>query len=116
MMKPHINLAQLLGHTEDTDRKLASFVFLTLGVAESLSAGALSPTDAVKEFFNGDNCIFVDEMIRDEVANEIMSRGVQLADLSEALPHDAAQRELQSELASIRSLCFALLKTDRLAA
>jgi hypothetical protein len=115
-MKPHIDLAQLLGHTEDPDRNLASFAILALGVTESLSAGVLSATDAVEDFFNGDNCFFVDQMLHHDAANEIMSRGVQLADLFDALPHDAAQREFQSELTSIRAQCLALLRTERLAA
>ncbi len=116
MMKRQIDLAQLLGHTEDPDRKLVSFAFLALGVAESLAAGALSATEAVKDFFNGDNCFFVDQTLNDEAANEIMSRGVQLADLFDALPYAAAQQELHSEITAIRAQCLALLKTERLAA
>jgi hypothetical protein len=116
MMKRHIDLAQLLGHTEDPDCKLASFALLALGIAESLSVGALSANDVVTDFFNGDNCFFVEEILHDEAAKEIMGRGVQLADLFDALPHDTAQRELESEITAIRAQCLALLKTDRLAA
>ena len=115
-MRAHVDLAQLLAHTEDRDSRLASFALLALGVAESLAVGALSATTAVRDFFNADNCLFVDRSLDDDTANEIMSRGVQLADLSDALPGDVAQRELQSEIAAIRAQCLALLQAERLAA
>jgi hypothetical protein len=38
-----------------------------------------------------------------------MSRGVQLPDIFDALPPEAAQQEFLKELALIRSLCLKLL-------
>jgi len=115
-MNQRIDLAELLTDTEPVDRRRASFALLTLGVAESLSAGALTATDAVRNFFNADNCLYVAHDLGDETADEIMSRGVQLSDLVEALPDDLATQQFLSELAMIRAECLALLKDRPLAA
>jgi uncharacterized protein involved in exopolysaccharide biosynthesis len=48
-----------------------------------------------------------------KAADEVMSRGVQLPDLFEALPAEQAQREFQRELAAMRSLCLQLLQRRR---
>ncbi len=83
---------------------------LNLGIVESLANGLMSATDAVRLFFHADNCLFVHKHLRDKMADEIMSRGIQLPDLFEALPTDEAQREFQHELTSIRTLCLKLLE------
>jgi hypothetical protein len=92
------------------------FGLLVLGVIESLANGVLSARDAVRLFFNADNCLFVRKRLRKKVADEIMSRGVQLPDLFEALPPEEAHREFQRELATMRSLCLKLLEKKQLVA
>jgi hypothetical protein len=67
-------------------------------------------------FFNAENCLFVRQHLREKIADEIMSRGVQLPDLFDALPIEEAHREFQRELATMRSLCLKLLGEKRLAA
>jgi hypothetical protein len=115
-MNQRIDLQQLLTQTEAPARRRASFALLTLGVAESLAAGALSPSDAVRDFFNADNCLYVAHGLGDEASNEIMSRGVQLTDLFDALSEEAANRELDAEIARIRALGLTLLKGEPIAA
>jgi hypothetical protein len=94
----------------------ALFALLNLGIVESLANGLLSAADAVRLFFHAENCLFVRKKLRDKTADEIMSRGVQLPDLFEALPADEAQREFQHELASMHSLCLKLLDKKSLVA
>jgi len=50
------------------------------------------------------------------MADAVMSHGVQLPDLFEALPTAEAQREFQRELATMRALCLKLLEQKRLVA
>jgi hypothetical protein len=44
-----------------------------------------------------------------------MGRGVQLADLFEAMPIEEAHREFQQELQAMKALCHEMLKAKRLA-
>ncbi len=96
--------------------RVASFALLSLGVVESLAAGALTATGAVETFFHADNCLYVRRELRDRFADEIMGRGVQLPDLFDALPVEEAQSEFQRELAALRLLCLAMLDEGRKAA
>ncbi|GAB4582136.1 MAG: hypothetical protein Fur0022_48920 [Anaerolineales bacterium] len=75
--------------------QLGIFALLNLDILESLNNGLLSVSDALQTFFNAENSLFVRKRLQDRVADEIMSRGVQLPDLFEALPPDEAQREFQ---------------------
>ncbi len=112
-----INLETLLSDPEKTvEQKLALFAWLNLGIVESLAKGHLTAADAVRIFFNGENCLFVRRRLADENADAIMSRGVQLADLFDVLPADEAQQEFESELLTIRSLCMNILEEKQLAA
>ena len=97
------------------DRQLALFALISLGVLESLSNGLMSATDAVRLFFNGENCLFVRQSLSEKMADEVMSHGVQLPDLFEALPTEEAHREFRHELAIMHSLCLKLLEEERLA-
>ncbi len=72
-------------------------------------SGAISSTDSVRLVFHIDNCQFVRETLKDEMADEVMSRGVQLPDLFEALPTEIAQQEYQRELVAMHSLCLRLI-------
>ena len=106
----------LSGRDKPVEHKLALFAWLNLGIIESLTKQQLKPIEAVRIFFNGENCLFVRRRLRDEIADEIMSRGVQLADLFDILPSDEAQRRFEKELKKIRSLSLSLLEERSLAA
>jgi hypothetical protein len=95
---------------------VALFALLNLGMIESLANGLVSASDAVRVFFNADNCLFVRQQLRDKVADKVMSHGVQLPDLFDVLPKEEAHREFQHELAAMRSLCLKLLEKKRLVA
>ena len=97
-------------------QQLALFALLNLGLVESLAGGSISATDAVRIFFHAENCLFVRQRLRDRIADQVMSHGVQLPDLFDALPAKEAQREFQRELATMRSLCLSLLAEKQLAA
>lgn len=111
-----IDLQDLLSQAGNENRELASFALLSLGVVESLVAGAMTATGAVELFFHADNCLYIHRHLKHKVADEIMSRGVQLHDLFDALPVEDAQQEFQREIAAIRALCLTLLDDQRLAA
>ena len=98
------------------DQRLALFALLTLGMLESLAHGLLSATEALRVFFHADKCVFVRKHLRDKTADAVMSHGVQLPDLFEALPTTEAQREFQRELATMRALCLKLLEQKQLVA
>ena len=108
--------ALLAASHESPGQRLALFALLTLGMLESLAHGLLSATDALRVFFHADNCLFVRKHLRDKTAEAVMSHGVQLPDLFEALPTAEAQREFQRELATMRALCLKLLEQKQLVA
>lgn len=97
-------------------QRSALFALLTLGMIESLANGLLSATEALQLFFHTENCLFVRKHLRDKTVDTIMSHGVQLPDLFEALPMEQAQREFQRELATMRALCLRLLEEKQLVA
>ncbi|MEO6726746.1 MAG: hypothetical protein ABIU20_11155 [Blastocatellia bacterium] len=116
-MNSSIQLKNLLSETgRAPDRQLDLFALISLGVLESLSNGLISATDAVRLFFNAENCLFVQKFMGGKIADEVMSHGVQLPDLFEALPTEEAHREFRHELATMHSLCLKLLEEERLAA
>lgn len=73
------------------------------------------PSQAVRLFFNADNCLFVRKLLG-KTADEIMSRGVQLPDLFDSMLLEEAHREFQRELEVMRSLCRKLLDERKLVA
>jgi len=116
-MNNPINLKTLLSVSDKTlAQNLFLFALLNLGIIESLANGLISSTEALKIFFNAENCLFVRQQLREKMADEIMSRGVQLPDLFEALPTEEAHREFQRELAMMHSLCLKLLEEKRMVA
>ena len=116
-MTNKIDLRILLSNSDRTPEvKLTMFVWLNLGIIESLTNGLLTATQAVRIFFNAENCLFVRQEIAERNADVIMSHGVQLADPFDALPSEEAQLEFQRELATIRALCLNILEEKRLAA
>ncbi|MEK7829703.1 MAG: hypothetical protein AAB401_01380 [Acidobacteriota bacterium] len=111
------NLKTTLSETDEApDGQLELFALMSLGVLESLSSGLMSATEAVRVFFNAENCLFVRQSLSEKMADEFMSHGVQLPDLFEALPSEKVQREFHRELTTMRSLCLQLLEEERLAA
>jgi len=116
-MHNKVSLPTLLAASEGMPaQQLAVLALLTLGMLESLANGLLSATDALRVFFHADNCLVVRKHLRDQTAEAVMSHGVQLPDLFEALPMAEAQREFQRELATMRALCLKLLEQQQLVA
>lgn len=97
-------------------QQISVFALLALGITEPLAGGAITASDAIRLFFNGENCRYIRKSLRNAVADEVMSRGVQLPDLFEALPAEEANREFRRELETIRTLCLKLLNDNRMAA
>ena len=100
------------GSSSPTEQ-LELFALLNLGLVESLASGVLSATEAIQRFYHADNCFYVRKHLRNKEADAIMSHGVQLPDLFESLPAEAAQRQFYHELEAIRSLCLKLLEKER---
>lgn len=116
-MNDRIYLRNLLSEPAKLpEEQLELFALINLGMLESLSNGVMSAASAVRSFFHGENSLFVREHLRDQIADEIMSRGVQLPDLFEVLPTVEAHREFQRELAQMRSLCLTLMERNLVAA
>ena len=115
-MKNDINLQALLSQVSNGHQQVASFALLCLGIIESLASGTLTVTEAVRLFFHGENCAFVRKSIKEKTADRVMSHGVQLPDLFDALPVEEAQREFLRELTIMRALCLKLLEEKQVAA
>jgi len=103
-------LAEING---DQKQQLRYFALLNLGMVQSLASGVISAVEAVRLFYNADNCLYVHEHFRNKKADAIMSHGIQLPDLFEVLSAEEASREFSHELEIMRSLCMSLLATKR---
>jgi hypothetical protein len=113
-MNKKIDLTDLSSKLDGpSDRSLDLFAFLNLGLIEALMNGLLSAEDAVRFFYNADNCIYVKKYVKTKGANEVMGRGVQLPDLFDALPVEQARREFLRELAIMRELCLKIVEESR---
>lgn len=97
----------------DSAKQLRYFALLNLGMVQSLASGIMSASEAIRLFYNAENCLHVKEHFQNKKANAIMSHGIQLPDLFEALPADEASREFFYELETMRSLCMNLLTMKR---
>jgi hypothetical protein len=86
------------------------FARLILGVIEELDQGLISATDAVQGIFNADNCRCIRKHFREKLPDRIMSHGVQVPDLFDALPAELAYREFKHELATMRALGLKILE------
>jgi hypothetical protein len=115
-MKDRINLQTLLSQTSSSHQQVASFALLCLGIIESLTSGLLSASDALRLFFHAENCLFVRRHLKEKIADQIMSYGVQLPDLFDALSAEEAQQEFQRELTRMHSLCLKLIEDKQIAA
>lgn len=94
-------------------QQLELFALVNLGLVQSLVSGVLSPTEAVQRFYHADNCLYAQKHFRSKEATAVMSHGIQLPDLFEALPTEEARREFYHELEIIRTLCLKLLEKQR---
>ncbi len=106
-----IVLSKLSGNPS---QKLELFALVNLGLVQSLASGVLTPTEAVARFYHAENCLHVKSNYRKKEAQEIMSRGIQLADLFESLSPEEAQSEFYRELETMRSLCLRILGKGRI--
>lgn len=106
----NIVLSELNG---TSSQKLELFALVNLGLIQSLASGVLTATEAISCFYHAVNCLYVKSHYRQKEAQEIMSRGIQLADLFESLSPEEAQREFYRELETMRSLCLKLLGKGR---
>src|SRR3954453_11634293 len=84
--------------SQDRSERLTFFAFVNLGFVESLANALVSAAEAVRRFYNVENCFFVRKVLKDKTANRVMSHGVQLPDLFDLLPTEEAQREFLHEL------------------
>jgi hypothetical protein len=110
-MTEKISLKNILSDSARTlEENLEIFALLNLGILESLDHGLISASDALRIFFHADNALFVHHNLDNEIADEIMSRGVQLPDLFDVLPAEEAQREFQRELVKLQTHCLSLLE------
>jgi hypothetical protein len=106
----------LAGLGEERSAQTTAFATITLGVVELLANGSMSAADAVRTYFNADNCLYVKKRLKVKLADRVMSHGVQLPDLFDCLTVEEAQREFLHELAAIKALCIKLIESQRLAA
>lgn len=97
-------------------QQLALFAILNLGVIESVASGTMTASDAVRLIYHAENCRHVRDHFPAKIADRIMSHGVQLPDLVDALPAEEAHRELRRELETMRSLCLKILEKKKRAA
>lgn len=116
-MSEKIYLKKLFSESgQPSEENLELFALLNLGILESLNHGFMSASDALRTFFHAENSLFVRQELRDQTADEIMSRGVQLPDLFEVLPTEEAQSEFQREMTALHGLCLRLLEQKMVAA
>lgn len=115
-MKHDLQLAAVLAEAgKKRPERLDVLAMFGLGLIDLLSNGIISASEALRQFFHADNCLYVHKRLRSSAADELMSRGVQLPDLFEALPAEEAQREFLHELAAMRALCHRLLERNKVA-
>lgn len=106
---PRLELKRVLS---GTDNRLAALATVNLLVIELLAAGALDVGEATGVFYNADNCAYV-RRLKSPVADELIGRGVQLADLFDALSQSRARLEFRKELQIMRRLCKQLRSAGR---
>ena len=112
-----IHLEDLFSASKRTpEQQVVLFALLNLGIIESLANGLVSATDVLQVFYNAENCLFVRKRLREKTTNAIMSHGVQLPDLFDALPTEEAHRQFQRGSRSCRTLCLKLLEEKCLVA
>jgi hypothetical protein len=115
-MKDQIRLEALLsGSADQAENRLRLFALVNLGVIDSLAEGLWNATEAIRLFYNAENCLFVKNKLKDKLANRIMSHGVQLDTLFTILSESESHREFYRELTTMRSLCGQIIENERAA-
>jgi hypothetical protein len=115
-MKDQIRLEALLSWSANqAENRLRLFALVNLGVIDSLAEGLWNATDAIRLFYNAENCLFVKNKLKDKLANRIMSHGVQLDTLFTILSESESHREFYRELTTMRSLCGQIIENERAA-
>lgn len=99
-------------HGLEKAQKLTVFGALNLAMVQSIDSKGASLGDVTAGFYNAANCLYVKRSLRHKDADELMSRGVQLADLFEVLPRRQAEVELKCEKDAMRAICYKLLAID----
>lgn len=90
-------------------QKLAVLAALNLAMVNSIDSKGTQLDDITAGFYNAANCLYVKRSLRSKDADELMSRGVQLADLFDLLPRRQAEAELKRERSVMLTLCQKLL-------
>lgn len=113
--RPPISLEEMLAPASGAKAsRLEVFAVVNLGILEFLSSGLMTTEEATERFYNAANCLYVRRRLKHATCDEVMSRGVQLADVLDILPVAEAHREFASELEEMRRLCRQLLsRTSR---
>src|SRR5579885_920847 len=93
-----------------TEEWVREFAITVMEVVGALEKGLWTAESAVRDFFNAENCLFVENRFKNRTAAEIMGRGAQLPDLFDALDPEVAQRHFAAELTKIRALGESLLR------
>jgi hypothetical protein len=106
-----LSLARILKRLEEAQR-LAVFAGLNLAMLQSVDSKGQALRDITAGFYNVANCLYVKRSFRQSDADELMSRGVQLADLFDVLPRKQAESELKREKNAMRAICYKLLAID----
>jgi len=105
--------AMLPAMTDDASRHLEIFALLTLGVLDAIEGGVLSPEASQHRFFTAANCLYARHALNHPDVDAIMSRGVEIPDILEALPPEEAAREVPVELEAMRAACLRILAGQR---
>ena len=100
-------------HRGSRTQQLEFFAIVNLDIVESLASGALAPADVVRCFYHAANLLYARRTLRSKDVDDVMSRGVQLPDLFDALGAAEAHREFCRELEAIRGLCLKRLAKVR---
>lgn len=106
-----LHLEHILGGL-DKPQKLAVFAALNLAMVQSIHSKGSGLGEVTAGFYNSTNGLYVKRSLRNKDAEELMSRGVQLADLFEVLPRRQAEAELKRERNAMRIICYKLLAID----
>lgn len=103
-----LHLDQILEGLERA-QKLTVFAALNLAMVQSIDRRGAALDEVTSGFYNAKNCLYVKRSLRQKDAEDLMSRGVQLADLFAALPRKQAEAELKREKDAMRGICNKLL-------
>lgn len=111
-----LNVKNIPPHVGNKEDQITAFVFLCLGMIESLEKELITTQEVIEAFFNTENCLFIRNEFQVKLSDDIISHGVQLHDLWDTLPNETAQQVFQNELAKIHPLCLEWMDSRKIAA